>query len=110
MYISNNVILYSLSRFVLNWFMSVASQYSVVSPVQPVGKSNQLFGRHLLRYSVTIYVYIYITIYFVFYYDFHLVSFLLYLSFLLHCVLGFSCFYYLSLCFSCIIMLCCHMA
>jgi len=38
MYISNNVILYSLSRFVLNRFMSVASQYrpNVVSPAQPV--------------------------------------------------------------------------
>jgi len=36
MYISNNIILYSLSRFVLNRFMSVDSQYSVVSPAQPV--------------------------------------------------------------------------
>ena len=36
MSISNNVILYSLSCFVLSWFTSVASQYSVVSPAQPV--------------------------------------------------------------------------
>ena len=66
MYVSNNVILYSLSCFVFNRFMSVASQYSVVSPASVL--SNQLFGRHLLRHSVKHY-------YFVFYYDFHLASF-----------------------------------
>ena len=101
MYVSNNVILYSLSCFVFNRFMSVASQYSVVSPASVL--SNQLFGRHFLRHSVTsvitlCFIMIFISLHFALY------------VILLHCVLGFSCFYYRSLCFICMFMLCCHMA
>ena len=44
MYISNNVILYSLSRSVLNRFVSVARQYSVVSLAQPAGMIKSELG------------------------------------------------------------------
>jgi len=37
MYISNNVILYSLSRHVRDRFMAVSSWYGVLNPLQSVG-------------------------------------------------------------------------
>ena len=37
MYISNNIILYSLSRHIRDRFMAVDSQYGIFSPLQSVG-------------------------------------------------------------------------
>ena len=56
--LSGKYLIFNISRegngrptaIVLCRFMSVANQYSLVSPAQP---GNQLFGPHLLRHSVT---------------------------------------------------------
>jgi len=84
MYISNNVILYSLSRFVLISLcqLLINCQYRIVSQMQPIGMIKFAVWNSfaLLRQSVAS--------------AFTLVFILLYFCVLLQCVVGLCCFYY----------------